>query len=88
MLLGVAALAVSVWLVRRPPRTGADALLRIAVGLGAFTMLTPATRFGYLVYVSVLLGTTMVFRGRAAAPLGTTRPGSGVDRDPARLTSS
>ncbi|PRX46010.1 uncharacterized protein DUF2029 [Prauserella shujinwangii] len=63
-LLGAAALAVLVWLVRRPPGTGADALLRIAVGLGAFTLLTPATRFGYLVYPVVLLGAVLFFPGR------------------------
>ncbi len=88
-LLGTAALAVTGWLLYRPPRTGADALLRIAVGLGAFTMLTPTTRFGYLVYVSVLLGTMWVFRDRAtAAPSGTAEPGSDTTPGRAPLTSS
>ncbi len=43
--------------------TGADAMLRIAVALGAFTLLTPATRFGYLVYPLVLIGATLCFGG-------------------------
>jgi hypothetical protein len=60
-LLGAAALVITAWLVRRPPVTGSDALLRVAVGLGAFTLLTPATRFGYLVYPLVLLGAMCCF---------------------------
>ncbi|MEY7974295.1 glycosyltransferase family 87 protein [Saccharomonospora xinjiangensis] len=88
VLLAAAGLAVLLWLIRRPPRTAADAALRIAVGLAAFTMLTTATRFGYLVYVSVLLGAVLVFRNRAAAPLGTGQPGSGTHGDHAPLTSS
>jgi hypothetical protein len=55
-LLGLAALAVTAWLVLRPPVAGSDAALRIAVGLGAAILLTPATRWGYLVYPLVLLG--------------------------------
>lgn len=62
VLLGSAALAILLWLLRRPPVTGSDAMLRIAVGLGAFTLLTPATRYGYLVYPLVLLGATLCFR--------------------------
>ncbi|GHF37854.1 hypothetical protein FHX82_006336 [Amycolatopsis bartoniae] len=62
VLLGAAALAIGVWLVRRPPVLGSDAMLRIAVGLGAFTLLTPATRYGYLVYPLVLLGAMLCFR--------------------------
>ncbi|ANN16867.1 hypothetical protein SD37_15230 [Amycolatopsis orientalis] len=60
-LLGIAAVAVLVWLVRRPPATGSDALLRMAVGLGALILLTPATRYGYLVYPLILLGARLVF---------------------------
>jgi hypothetical protein len=62
VLLGAAALAISSWLVRRPPATGSDALLRTAVGLGAAILLSPATRYGYLVYPLVLLGAILVFR--------------------------
>lgn len=88
VLLAAAGIAVLWWLVRRPPRFAADALLRTAVGLGAFTLLTTATRFGYLVYVSVLLGAALVFRNRAEVPPGTASPGSGTLGDRAPLTSS
>lgn len=62
VLLGLAAAAITCWLFVRPPTDGADAMLRIAVGLGAFTLLTPATRFGYLVYPAVLLGGMLSLR--------------------------
>lgn len=86
--LAAAGLAMLVWLLRTPPRTADDAALRTAVGLAAFTMLTTATRFGYLVYVSVLLGAVLVFRSRAEAPLGAVEPGSETIGDRAPLTSS
>lgn len=60
-LLGIAAVVILVWLVRRPPEAGSDALLRMAVGLGALILLTPATRYGYLVYPLVLLGARLAF---------------------------
>lgn len=66
-LLGVAAIVITGWLVLRPPATAADAALRIAVGLGAATLLTPATRWGYLVYPLVLLGAWLCF-GRQRTP--------------------
>nr|WP_166639938.1 glycosyltransferase 87 family protein [Amycolatopsis sp. SID8362] len=62
VLVGAAAVAMLLWLVRRPPANGSGALLRIAVGLGALILLTPATRYGYLVYPLVLLGAHLVFR--------------------------
>lgn len=62
VLLGLAAVAITCWLLVRPPSDGADAMLRIAVGLGAFILLTPATRFGYLVYPAVLLGAMLCLR--------------------------
>ncbi|HET6709512.1 glycosyltransferase 87 family protein [Amycolatopsis sp.] len=62
VLVGAAAVAMIVWLVRRPPANGSAALLRIAVGLGALILLTPATRYGYLVYPLVLLGAHLAFR--------------------------
>ncbi|MEV6878910.1 glycosyltransferase 87 family protein [Amycolatopsis sp. NPDC051128] len=61
-LVGAAAVAMLLWLVRRPPANGSGALLRIAVGLGALILLTPATRYGYLVYPLVLLGAHLTFR--------------------------
>lgn len=62
VLVGAAAVAMVGWLVRRPPANGSGALLRIAVGLGALILLTPATRYGYLVYPLVLLGAHLAFR--------------------------
>lgn len=62
VLVGAAAVAMVVWLVRRPPANGSAALMRIAVGLGALILLTPATRYGYLVYPLVLLGAHLAFR--------------------------
>lgn len=56
VLLALAAVIIAAWIVLRPPTTGSDAALRIAVGLGTATLLTPATRWGYLVYPLVLLG--------------------------------
>lgn len=61
VLLGLAALAIAAWVLLRPPVTGADAALRIAVGLGTATLLTPATRWGYIVYPLVLLGARLCF---------------------------
>ncbi|ATY11095.1 DUF2029 domain-containing protein [Amycolatopsis sp. AA4] len=70
VLVGLAAVAMLVWLARRPPATGSAALTRTAVGLGALILLTPATRYGYLVYPLVLLGAALTFR--ASGP--TARP--------------
>jgi Glycosyltransferase family 87 len=50
VLLVAAGLAIAFWLVRRPPRTAADAARVCAVGLLAAIALMPATRFGYLLY--------------------------------------
>jgi len=70
VLLGAAAIAISAWLLRRPPVTGSDAMLRVAVGLGTFTLLTPATRYGYLVYPLVLLGAMLCYRSAEATSTG------------------
>ena len=75
-LLGIAAVAILLWLLRRPPATGSDALLRMAVGLVALIMLTPATRYGYLVYPLVLLGARLTFL--AAETRETAVPGKGT----------
>ena len=60
-MLGFATLALTVWLVIRPPRLGSDALFRIAIGLGVAILLMPASRWGYLVYPFTLLGATLCF---------------------------
>lgn len=94
VLLGIAAVAITAWLVVRPPRTGADAMLRIAVGLGTATLLTPATRWGYLVYPLVLLGARLVMpadREEPGAPTpgqGRTAPGDCAENLPASTSSS
>jgi hypothetical protein len=49
-LLVLAAVAVGFWLVRRPPRSAADAATVSAWGLLAAILLIPSTRFGYLLY--------------------------------------
>jgi hypothetical protein len=49
-LLAAAGLALAVSLLVAPPRTPAQAARRIALGLTALFMLSPATRFGYFIY--------------------------------------
>jgi hypothetical protein len=49
-LLLLAGLALAWWLLRRPPADAGAAALVIAVGLTAAILLTPTTRFGYLLY--------------------------------------
>jgi hypothetical protein len=49
-LLLAAGLALCWWLLRRPPAGAGAAALVVAVGLTTAIMLTPATRFGYLLY--------------------------------------
>lgn len=60
-LLACAAVLVTGWLLRQPPVSAADVTFRLAVGLTTFTVFAPATRFGYLVYPTVLLGATVCF---------------------------
>jgi hypothetical protein len=62
LLLAAAAVAIGFWLIRKPPVTGSDTAFRLATGLAAFALLTPATRFGYLVYPLVLVGAALTFR--------------------------
>jgi hypothetical protein len=50
VLLALAGLATAAWLVISPPATPAAAARRIAIGLGALFLLSPATRFGYFIY--------------------------------------
>ena len=54
-LLASTGVAIAIALVRRPPRTAADAALWSGLGLLALTLLLPATRFGYLLYPIALL---------------------------------
>lgn len=84
-LLAAAAVAVTAWLVMRPPRDPADVMLRTATGLGAAIILAPATRWGYLVYPLAMLGAMVGFSagGRSTEPTGGgTRTTAGPTDDP------
>jgi hypothetical protein len=59
VLMGLGAVAMLWWLLARPPRTTAEILLRIGVGLGVAMLLMPATRWGYLIYPVTLLGAAL-----------------------------
>jgi hypothetical protein len=50
VLLAAAGLAIVASLVLSPPATAAAAARRIAIGLSALFLLSPATRFGYFIY--------------------------------------
>ena len=56
ILLAVAGLALAASLLVAPPDTPAKAARRIALGLTALFMLSPATRFGYFIYPLALYG--------------------------------
>jgi hypothetical protein len=56
ILLAMAGLALAVSLVVAPPDTPVKAARRIALGLTALFMLSPATRFGYFIYPLALYG--------------------------------
>lgn len=92
-LLALAACAIAVWLVIRPPLDPAAIMLRTAVGLGTAIILAPATRWGYLVYPLAMFGAMLGFaaaRGDGtrtpAGPTGATArpPGGepGTDDEP------
>jgi hypothetical protein len=61
-LMAATALGIGLWLVLRPPRTASDAAFRSAIGLGLAIMLSPATRYGYLVYPLALFGAAITLR--------------------------
>jgi hypothetical protein len=63
-LMLAAALAIGIWLVLRPPKLASDAALRSAIGLGLAIMLSPATRYGYLVYPLALFGAAITLRAK------------------------
>ena len=55
VLLALAALAVLILLVRKPPRTADQAALISGLALLGAMLLLPATRFGYLLYPAAML---------------------------------
>ena len=70
VLLAAAGLAIVESLVIAPPVTPAAAARRIAIGLSALFLLSPATRFGYYIYPIALYAWAMLagrVRARAAA---------------------
>ncbi|MBP2325752.1 hypothetical protein JOF56_006137 [Kibdelosporangium banguiense] len=76
VLLGLTALALTVWLFVTPPATGSDAMAKAAIGLGAAILMVPASRYGYLVYPLVLWGAAMTF---AVAERAASRPATSQD---------
>jgi len=64
-LLAAAGLALAVSLVTAPPVTPAQAAARIALGLTALFLLSPATRFGYFIYPLALYGWAVLNTSRA-----------------------
>jgi hypothetical protein len=77
ILVGLTAVALSVWLVRRPPATGSEAMGKAAIVLGAALLVVPASRYGYVVYPLVLWGAAMAF---AVAERAASRPATAYDR--------
>jgi hypothetical protein len=61
-LLVATALAIALWLLRRPPRTPSAAAVVAAWGLLAAILLMPSTRFGYLLYPVALLALVPALR--------------------------
>ncbi|BCB85968.1 glycosyltransferase 87 family protein [Phytohabitans suffuscus] len=66
-LLAGAAVAIAVWLARRPPRTAAAAAAACGYGLLAAILLMPSTRFGYLLYPVAFLAWLPALRRPAPA---------------------
>ncbi|BCB80630.1 glycosyltransferase 87 family protein [Phytohabitans flavus] len=64
-LLAAAAVAIAVWLARRPPRTAAAASAVCGYGLLAAILLMPSTRFGYLLYPVAFLAWVPALRSPA-----------------------
>jgi hypothetical protein len=70
VLLAAAGLATAASLVISPPATPAAAARRIAIGLTALFLLSPATRFGYFIYpISLYAWAVLADReGRGGGP--------------------
>jgi len=75
VLLAAAGLATVASLVLSPPATPAAAARRIAIGLTALFLLSPATRFGYFIYPISLYAWAVLADSAAAGG----RHGSTVD---------
>jgi len=77
VLVGLTAVALVAWLVRRPPRTGSEAMSKAGTVLAAALLVVPASRYGYLVYPLVLWGAAMAF---AVAERAASRPATAHDQ--------
>jgi hypothetical protein len=64
VLLAAAGLGIAASLVFAPPATPAAAARRLAIGLTALFLLSPATRFGYFIYPISLLAWAMLADSR------------------------
>lgn len=62
LLLGAAAAGLAGWVLTHPPADPAEAAGWAALGMAVATALMPSTRFGYLIYPVVLLGTAVLLR--------------------------
>src|SRR6266508_4347320 len=67
VLLGVAALVIGGWILRRPPRDAAAVAAACAIGMLAAILLVPSTRFGYLLYPAAYAVWIPALRGSARA---------------------
>ena len=56
VLMVVAVVAFTAWILLRPPRDARDVAWRLAVGYAVMFVLDPSTRFGYFAYPLALLG--------------------------------
>jgi hypothetical protein len=73
-LVGLLAVVLAAWLVRRPPLTAAAAATFCAVGLTAGICLLPATRFGYLLYPVAIAFAAPALRRKGATSLAVAAP--------------
>jgi hypothetical protein len=75
-LLAAAGLATAVSLVRSPPATPAAAARRLAAGLTALFLLSPATRFGYFIYPVALCWWAVIAERSAGLVVAPHAPGA------------
>jgi len=71
VLLALAGLAIAASLVLVPPTTPAAAARRLAIGLTALFLLSPATRFGYFIYPIALFWWSALTDLRGPRPVDT-----------------
>ena len=77
VLLVLAALAVGLSLVFRPPRTVSRAVVLLAGAMTLMFLLAPSTRFGYFIYPATLAIWLLAVRGGRLDPCGGATPDPG-----------